>query len=366
MKKIIVKTSTKLYPVFFCNSELNKLPEKLHEQKLYKNLLIIIDENVAHYYQTKIKSVFNYHSGKVIFYILPSGEKTKSEKELKKIYDYLLKNNFGRDTVLITIGGGVTGDIAGYAASTFMRGIQLVHVPTSLLAMIDSSVGGKTGINFNKKKNLIGTFYQPKMVFIDIMFLSTLPSREFSSALGELIKYGFISTKDFFHFLLNNLDKVFLMDDNVIGGIIKESVSVKAGVIQQDEFEQKGIRKILNLGHTFAHAIESDLGFRVKHGEALIAGIICSLFLSHKIGLLESSKQKILLQLPLKVRLPAIIKKINNQNVYDAMQSDKKNKDEKIMFVLISGIGKLLVDVPANKREIFYALNQMKQLISRG
>ena len=150
MKKIIVKTSLNSYPVLICNSELNKLPEKLDKQKLFKNLLIVIDENVVRYFQTKIKSVFSNHSGKICYYILPSGEKTKSEKELKKIYNFLLKNNFGRDTVLIAIGGGVTGDLAGYAASTFMRGIQLVHVPTTFLAMIDSSIGGKTGINFNK------------------------------------------------------------------------------------------------------------------------------------------------------------------------------------------------------------------------
>jgi 3-dehydroquinate synthase len=366
LKKIIVKTSTNSYPVHICNSELNKLPEKLDELNLYKNLLIIIDENVARYYQTKIKSVFSYHSGKIIYYILPSGEKIKSEKELKKIYDFLLKNNFGRDTVLIAIGGGVTGDLAGYAASTFMRGIQLIHVPTTFLAMIDSSVGGKTGINFNKKKNLIGTFYQPKLVFVDIMFLSTLPAREFNSALGELIKYGLISNKDFYYYLLNNLEKIKSIDDSVIERIIKESVSIKAGVIEQDEFEQKGIRKILNLGHTFAHAIESELGFRVKHGEAVTAGIICSLFLSNKIGLLETSKQKSLLQLPSRVRIPAIVNKINNQNVFDVMQSDKKNKDDKIMFVLISGIGNLLVDVPANKREIFYTLNKMKQVLLPG
>jgi len=227
--------------------------------------------------------------------------------------------------------------------------------------VIDSSIGGKTGINFNKKKNLIGAFYQPRLVFIDIMFLSTLPAREFNSALGELIKYGFISNEDFYNFLSNNLEKVKSRNDIVIERVIKESVSIKAGVIQQDEFEQRGIRKILNLGHTFAHAIESELGFRVKHGEAVTAGIICSLFLSNKLGLLETSKQKNLLRLSASVRVPSIIKKINNRNVFDAMRSDKKNKDDKKMFVLISGIGNLLVDVPANKREIFYALNKMKQ-----
>ncbi len=361
MKKIIVKSGLNSYPVLICNSELNKLPEKLDKQKLFKNLLIVIDENVARYFQTKIKSVFSNHSGKICYYILPSGEKTKSEKELKKIYNFLLKNNFGRDTVLIAIGGGVTGDLAGYAASTFMRGIQLVHVPTTFLAMIDSSIGGKTGINFNKKKNIIGAFYQPRLVFIDTMFLSTLPLREFNSAWGELIKYGLIANKDFYNFLSDNLEKVKSLSDRVIKRAVEESVSIKAGVIQQDEFEQRGIRKILNFGHTFAHAIESELGFKIKHGEAVTAGIICSLFLSNKIRLLDKSKLKDLLRLPGSVRLPAIIKKINNQNVFDAMCSDKKNKDNKIMFVLISGIGNMLVDVPVNKRDIFYALDKINE-----
>jgi 3-dehydroquinate synthetase len=179
--------------------------------------------------------------------------------------------------------------------------------------------------------------------------------------MGEVIKYGLISNKDFYNFLSNNLEKVDSMNDRVIEAVIKESVSIKAGVIQQDEFEQRGIRNILNLGHTFAHAIESELGFRVKHGEAVIAGIICSLFLSNKIELLESSEQNHLLRLPTRIRLPAIIKKIDNQNVFDAMRSDKKNKDDKIMFVLLSGIGNMLVDVLANKRDIFYALDKMKE-----
>jgi len=180
--------------------------------------------------------------------------------------------------------------------------------------------------------------------------------------MGEVIKYGLISNKDFYNFLSNNLDKVKSMNDRVIERIIKESISIKAGVIQQDEFEQRGIRNILNLGHTIAHAIESELGFRVKHGEAVTAGIICSLFLSNKLGLLENSKLKNLMRLLTSVSLPAIIKKIDNQNVFDAMRSDKKNKDDKKMFVLISGIGNLLVDVPANKRDIYYALNKMKQV----
>jgi len=176
-----------------------------------------------------------------------------------------------------------------------------------------------------------------------------------------LIKYGLITNKEFYNILSDNLEKIKSLNINIIKTAVEESVSIKAGVIQQDEFEQKGIRKILNFGHTFAHAIESELGFKIKHGEAVTAGIICSLFLSNKIRLLDKAKLKDLFRLPGNVRLPSIIKKINNQNVFDVMYSDKKNKDNKIMFVLISGIGNMLVDVPVNKRDIFYALDKMKR-----
>jgi 3-dehydroquinate synthase len=360
LKKIIVNTNQSSYPVFIGSSNLDSITANLEKLDLFNNLFIVIDKNVAKYHLTKIKTVLKYHSGKISYYILPSGEKTKSERELGKIYNALLKDNFGRDTTLIAIGGGVTGDIAGFAAATFMRGIQLVHIPTTLLAMIDSSIGGKTGINFSTKKNIIGSFYQPKLVLIDTYFLSTLPVRELNSAMGELIKYALIANKTLFNFLSENLKEIISLNNTYIRKAIVESVLIKGGVVSQDEFELKGIRKILNFGHTFAHAIETDLGFRIKHGEAVAAGIICALFLSNKLGILNSSKLKTTLQLSGKIKLPLIINKIDNQNIFKAMQSDKKNRDDKIMFVLISDIGKVLVDVPANKKDVFYAISKMK------
>jgi 3-dehydroquinate synthase len=362
MKIITVNINQAAYPVLIGKSMLNQLQALLKKQKLFNNLFIVIDQNVFNHHHSKIKSVFSGYREKIHYAVIPSGEKTKSDKELSKIYSALLNNNFGRDTTLIAIGGGVTGDIAGYAAATYMRGIQLVLVPTTLLAMIDSSIGGKTGINLKKRKNIIGAFFQPKLVINDINFLSTLPNREFDSALGELVKYGLISNNDFYSFLSDSIGKIKTLNKKSISYAIIESISIKAGVVSQDEFERKGIRKILNFGHTFAHAIESSLRFRVKHGEAVIAGILCALLLSNKIGLLHSSKLKKLLQLPCSIQIPPAVKRSDNQEVFEAMINDKKNRNEKILFVLMTDVGKIIVDVPANKKDIFYSLNKMKEL----
>lgn len=360
MRKIIINTEQASYPVIIGESNLSQVPAVLKKHKLFNNLFIVIDENVSKYHLSYIKSVFSKHDGRIIYEIFPSGEKYKSDTQIKKIYSALLNNKFSRDTTLIAIGGGVTGDIAGYAAATYMRGIQLVHIPTTLLAMIDSSIGGKTAINFNKRKNIIGVFYNPQLVFIDTMFLASLPGKEIDSALGELIKYGLLSNKEFYNFLIKNIVKIKSLNKKVISKTIAESIKIKAGVVSQDEFEKKGIRKILNLGHTFAHAIESELGFRIKHGEAVAAGIICALFLSTKVGLLSSSRINELLLLAGTIHFPRIIQKMNNQRIYKAMQSDKKNVNGKILFVIISDIGKIVVDVPASKNDILYSLNKMK------
>ena len=360
MEKITVKTIRDTYPVLIGDSVFNRLPSLLEKQKLNNNVFVIIDENVAAYHLSNIKSYLSKPNNRTHYFEFPSGEKHKSEYQLKKIYSTLLKKNFGRDTTLIAIGGGVTGDIAGYAAATYMRGIPFINVPTTLLAMIDAAIGGKTGINFSKKKNLIGAFYQPQFVFIDTMFLSTLPSKEFNSALGELIKYGLISDKIFFNFLSENIERIKSKNKKTIKQAIVKCVNFKAGVVSQDEFEQKGIRKILNFGHTFAHAIESNLGFRINHGEAVVAGIVSALFLSNKIGFLTNANLTKMLTLPARIHLPRIIHKINNEKVFNAMQSDKKNRNEELMFVLISEIGRLIVDVPAKKRDIYFALDKMK------
>jgi 3-dehydroquinate synthase len=360
LKKVTVKSQQGSYPVYIGDSYFDKLHSLLEKDNLLNSLFLIIDENVARYHLPVIQSAFSESKGKISYTLLPSGERMKSYTQLKKIHERLLNYNFGRDTTLIAIGGGVTGDLAGYAAATYMRGLQLVHIPTTLLAMIDSAIGGKTGINFEGRKNIIGAFYQPCLVFVDTMFLSSLPKREFSSALGELVKYSLISNKEFYRFLVNNFEKIKSSDIRTIQKAILESVKIKAGVVEQDEFEQSGVRKILNFGHTFAHAIESNLGFRIKHGEAVNAGIVCALFLSNKLGLLASAKMDKLLGLPTKIAVLGAIKNVDEEKMIEVMYSDKKNRGDKIMFVLLSDIGKVVVDVPADKRDIVFAIRRMK------
>lgn len=364
MKKIVVKTSLKSYPVLISNSKLNELVKELIKNNLPNNLFVVIDENVYKYHSKKIKDIFKNFPGRIYYNCIPSGEKYKSEYQLKNIYNTLLENHFGRDTTLVTFGGGVAGDLAAYAASTYMRGLPFVNVPTTLLAMIDSAIGGKTGMNFGGRKNIIGTFYQPELVFIDTMFLDTLPPREFSSALGEIIKYGLISNKSYLDFLSKNFDGLKSKKKNIINYAIRESVQFKAGVVSQDEFETKGIRKILNLGHTFAHGFESELKFKLKHGEAVTAGLVCALFLSAGTGLLNSVFVEKLLKLPAQIKMPIHIQNVQNESVYEIMRSDKKVRGGELKFVLISDIGKTIVDVPAEKDNVFDAIKKMKKFFS--
>lgn len=362
MKKIKVKLAKNSYDIFIGQDNYSGILAEIGKLGLNKNILIIVDQNVKKYWEDYIKKPFESYENKIGFYILKPGENSKSYSELNKIYSFLLDNNYGRDTLIIAVGGGVTGDLAGYTASTFMRGVQLVHIPTTLLAAVDSSIGGKTGINFNSKKNMIGTFHQPEFVLTDISFTSSLPRKEITSGLGEIIKYAFLSNDDFFDYLKENIGKVYKNDKEIIFNLIIKSALMKASVVSRDE-KESGLRKILNLGHTFAHAIESDLNFGIKHGEAVIAGLISVLYLSNRIGILKKSQLSRYLSLPLKVHLPQILKNLNGKNMVNIMQQDKKSRDSKINLVLLSEPGNILIDVQTGENNILYSIDRMKDVV---
>ena len=362
-KKVIVKLKENSYPILIGKNIFNNIIELLKKYNLNKHLLVITDENVEKIYSLKIRKTLGSKDVKVNFYSLKSGENSKSYIELNKIYAYMIKNNFGRDSLIVAIGGGVTGDLAGFVSATFMRGIQLVHVPTTLLAAVDSSIGGKTGINFQMKKNMIGAFHQPKLVLVDTTFLKSLPHEEINSGLGEIVKYAFLTNQKFFSFVEKNFYNINNLNDNNLLEVILTSAEIKAAVVSQDE-KESGLRKILNFGHTFAHSFETNLNFRIKHGEAVSAGIICALFLSNKIGLLSSDNLEKYLSLPLKVKLSQKLKNMNKEALFEIMLHDKKNRDEKIKFVLISDLGKLILDVEADKNEILSSIDMMSNLIS--
>ncbi len=357
MKKLIVKAEDKAYRVIIGKDSFSYLTAEIRKKGLYENIFIITDKNIWKLFSGKILNWTTTVSfSKVNVYKMNPGESSKSYLELNRIYSSLLDNNYSRDTLILAVGGGVTGDLAGFAASTFMRGVQLVHVPTTLLADVDSAIGGKTGINFNHTKNMIGTFYQPELVLIDTEFLSTLQEREITSGIGEIIKYAFISTPDFFDFVFKNLDNIYSKNAAVLEKVIYESVIFKASVVSNDE-KESGLRKILNFGHTFSHAYESVLKFNVKHGEAVIAGIISALYLSNICGFLSKDTLDEFLSKLLFIKLPAALNKLNKESVYNFMMKDKKNKDGKIRFILLKDIGEVAADVESGKKEIFAAIN---------
>ena len=363
MKKINVKCKSFTYPVFVGSNILQSLPDLLKKHKLNKNVFIVIDENVEKIYGREIKKLVSSWANRSTIFILKASERSKSLTTLKKIYTALADNEFGRDTLLLSVGGGITGDVAGYCAATYMRGVQLVHVPTTLLASVDSSIGGKTGVNFYNRKNLIGSFYQPHFVLIDTNFLQTLPAAELRSGTGEIIKYAFLSNKDFCEYILQNFNKLLLLNSKVLNSVISESVLIKAGVVGQDE-KETGLRKILNFGHTFAHAFESHSGYKIKHGEAVVGGIIAALFLSHKLKFFSDEKLESYLKFLSVFKLPPAIKKVNNNSILEIMYLDKKRRGDRIKFVLLKDIGNLIIDAEIEKKEIFYALDKMKNFRS--
>ena len=274
---------------------------------------------------------------------IPSGEASKSWQQMQLLYDALVRMSADRRTIVAALGGGVTGDLVGFAAATYARGLRFVQVPTTLLSMVDSSVGGKTGINHPQGKNLIGAFHQPAGVLIDAAVLATLPDRDYRSGLAEVVKYGVILDADFFGFLEQSAAKLLARDTEVLATVIARSCELKAAVVQQDEFETTGLRAVLNYGHTFAHAFEALAGYgELLHGEAVSIGMICASRLAQQLGRItaeSTQRQRALLQsLELPVTVPDFILQ-RPHDVLDRMLLDKKTESRQLRFVLPSRIG---------------------------
>jgi 3-dehydroquinate synthase len=363
MAKVInVKLSDKSYPIIIGNDSLSKTVEKINKLSASKCLLIV-DKNVLKFHSLLIRKTFAVLDCKVYTFTFSANEKNKSLTQTEKIYKFLTDNAFDRNSIIVALGGGITGDIAGYAASTFMRGIMFIQIPTTLLSMVDSSVGGKTGVNFNHQKNMIGTFYQPDFVAIYPEFLLTLPKRELYSGAGEIFKYAFLADIKNYNLLKNNLSKLFSNKKFHIENTIQSCLKIKANVVENDEKEVTGLRKILNLGHTFAHAFEIESHYKLKHGEAVISGVFCALFLSEILGYISTEKLNRFISDFSFIKLNKKLASMNVDFVFNSMGSDKKNSLGKKRFVLIEDIGNIIVDVAAEKPVILDAITDMKKLI---
>ena len=349
MKRIRISIPESEYNVYLGKDVLPSIQTLLGKENLKGDILVVIDSKVKRLYLDKISNAFKGYPYKLKYLTIGAHEKNKSYQSLQRIHSVLIKNRFGRDSVVCAVGGGIIGDIAGFAASTYMRGIKYIQIPTTLLAAVDSSVGGKTGINYENIKNIIGTFYQPSTVFIDPSFFNTLSSEELLCGIGEIIKYCFLIDKKYFNYVNKNLSEIFNNNSDVIEKIITQSVKYKGDVVIADE-KESGIRKVLNLGHTFAHAFEVEQKHNLKHGQAVIIGITCALYLSQKIIKIQSNDFNLFLDLLTNSGKDIMIKKINVDRLLEIMALDKKNRNNEIQFVLLKDIGEIITDVPAKNK----------------
>ncbi len=308
-----------------------------------KHVAIVTNTTVAPLYLAQLSDTLQAAGVQVIPIILSDGEAYKNSDTLNSIYDALLQNRCERSTTLIALGGGVIGDLTGYAAATFLRGVPFIQIPTTLLSQVDSSVGGKTGINHPLGKNMIGAFYQPQVVLADIDTLQTLPPREFSAGVAEVIKYGLIRDAKFFDWLERHMAQLMQLDEAVLSEAIYRSCQNKADVVAKDEHEQ-GERALLNLGHTFGHAIENAMGYGLwLHGEAVAAGTMMAADLSQRMDWLSANDVVRIKNSLLAANLPLVPPKLGAAKYLDLMGLDKKVENGKIRLVLQQGIGRAVI-----------------------
>lgn len=308
-----------------------------------KRVAIVTNTVVAPLYLQRVEAAFKAAGKEVIAIVLPDGEEEKNWSNLMKVFDALLSEKCDRKTTLVALGGGVIGDMTGFAAASYMRGVPFIQVPTTLLAQVDSSVGGKTGINHPLGKNMIGAFYQPQAVIADTATLDTLPDRELSAGLAEVIKHGAIIDAGFFDWIETNIAALRARDPSALAYAIQRSCEIKADVVRQDEREG-GLRAILNFGHTFGHAIEAGLGYgEWLHGEAVGCGMVMAADLSHRLGWLDGASRDRIKRLVHAAGLPIIAPDLGEARWLELMEVDKKNEGGAIKFILLKPLGTAIV-----------------------
>ena len=356
MQTLTVSLADRSYPIHIGNGLLGQADLILPHLKR-KQVAIVSNTTVTPLYMQAIAQPLRDAGVSVIEIILPDGEAYKNNDTLQTIYDHLLQNRCERNTTLIALGGGVIGDLTGYAAATYLRGVPFIQVPTTLLSQVDSSVGGKTGINHPLGKNMIGAFYQPKLVLADIDTLKTLPQRELSAGIAEVIKYGLIRDADFFDWLETNMQALMALDTAVTSYAIYRSCQNKAEVVAADEHEQ-GERALLNLGHTFGHAIENAMGYGVwLHGEAVATGTVMAADLSQRMGWLNAAQVQRIKTIMQAAKLPVEAPDLGADEYLRLMQLDKKVADGRIRLILQQAIGKAIITAD-------YDADKLKQTLS--
>lgn len=349
MQTLNVDLGERSYPIYI-GSELLADPQLIRQHIHGHQVMVVTNETIAPLYLTKLRGALEgLHYSQVI---LPDGEQYKTLEVLSQIYDRLLQDRHNRTTTLVALGGGVVGDMTGYAAASYQRGVNFIQIPTTLLSQVDSSVGGKTGVNHPLGKNMIGAFHQPQCVIADINTLSTLPARELSAGIAEVIKYGLICDREFHGWLGMNMEKLMDSDPVVLAEAIYRSCENKAKVVASDERES-GIRAILNLGHTFGHAIETSQGYgNWLHGEAVAAGIVLAADLSARMNWLSREDVDDITALLKRANLPVAPPAMSCDDFLSLMAVDKKVLDGRLRLVLLKEIGDALITSDISEQNV--------------
>ncbi|GFI61490.1 3-dehydroquinate synthase [Clostridiales bacterium] len=353
MDNIIAGIGSTIYPIYFTES-FDGI-EEVSSRYAGRKLCIVTDDNVEKLYADIVLNEFRKVFSEVKVCSFKSGEKSKNLDTISDFYSFLLKNKFDRNSVIAGLGGGIAGDMAGFAAATFMRGIDFIQVPTTLLAQVDSSVGGKVGVDYGNYKNVVGAFYQPKFVYINTKTLDTLPKREFSAGMAEVIKYGVIQSETFFDYIYDNRKKIKDFDSECLKFIIRSCCDMKACVVGMDE-RDTGFREILNYGHTIGHAIEGLKEFELLHGECVSIGMAAVMNISVARGTLSAEKAEKFRELLTYFDLPVRVRGLKAEDIYNQLFHDKKVRDNKLKFILADGIGKTIRTSDILKEEIVNAI----------
>ena len=323
-----------------------------------RRLCIITDSNVGPLYADEVKAELEKTGNKVYVYTFAAGEENKNLDTVQDVYEYLIENHFDRNDCLVALGGGVVGDLTGFSAATYLRGIKFIQVPTSLLAQVDSSIGGKTGVDFRAYKNMVGAFYQPKLVYMNMSVLKSLSKRLFNSGFGEIIKHGLIKDKEYYNWLKDNADRIKALDSDALEHMIYVSCNIKREVVENDP-KEKGERALLNFGHTLGHAIEKLMNFTLYHGECVTLGMIAALRISVNRGYISQKEYEDVLDMFKLYEFPVTVSGINADDVVKVSKSDKKMDAGKIKFILLNSIGNAYIDYDVSDIEMKDALKSV-------
>ena len=367
MHSVTVDLGERSYPVHIGHGMLPAFARACSTHRLPEHLALLTDSNVARLHLKPLLLGFRRARYRVCPIIIPPGEGQKSLRRAGAICTALLEEGLGRESAVIALGGGVIGDLGGFVAAMYLRGIPVVQIPTTLLSQVDSSIGGKTGVNLPLGKNLIGAFHQPRFVWSDVALLRTLPSREVTSGLGEVVKYAILGGPPLFDDLETNVERLLRLEEETVLRFVTLCATQKADLVARDEREEQGLRTALNLGHTIGHALEAAGGFRLwKHGEAVMLGLVAESFIARSLGHLDEANLRRICALVRRLAVPARLDRVRMPDILLAMGHDKKKTGKTVRFVLPTRIGGFMPAENVPAALIRESIRRIPALLSAG